>query len=453
MKTKLILIVGLLFCNGFICQTTQWTQVNVPTTFALYDISFPTPTIGYIGGDTGTLLKSVDSGQNWNLINISLDNVAANYPLGAIHDLTFINENYGYMLMADPNFSLFSPNPSMSSLWETQNGGSNWRQVGGNNSSLLSSLNMTSLYVKDTSNLFLGGHGWFYSSAIVEYNNSTWNGNLALSTSANSVWPAEVTDMDFHNALGLATTNGQYILRSTDYGTTWDTINAGIGNFDPNNPWAGTNTVLTSIEIIDASTAYAGYRYNDGDFTMGLLKTIDGGLTWDFDIGSATFAYPDFTCLSSTQNGTVYSGGIINSGCSPSQCIIFESSSNILWNYYYFDQAIYNISTNGLNQTFAVGENGFLVTNSAVINSIEQELSELDFGIYPNPVQEQLIIKFNSEINGELILYDAAMKQTGLTKLFSGINTIIDVSSLPKGMYYLMFTNNKHRAIQKVIKL
>ena len=57
-----------------------------------------------------------------------------------------------------------------------------------------------------------------------------------------------------------------------------------------------------------------------------------------------------------------------------------------------------------------------MVTNSAVINSIEQELSELDFGIYPNPVQEQLIIKFNSEINGELILYDAAMKQTGLNK-------------------------------------
>ena len=123
---------------------------------SLYDISFPTPTIGYIGGDTGTLLKSVDSGQNWNSISITLDNVAANFPLGAIHDLTFINENYGYMLMAEPNFSLFSPTPLISTLWETQNGGLNWRQIEGNNSSLLSSLNMTSLYVKDTSNLFLG---------------------------------------------------------------------------------------------------------------------------------------------------------------------------------------------------------------------------------------------------------------------------------------------------------
>ena len=108
MKTKLLLMIGLLFCKGFIGQTTQWIQVNVPTTNALYDISFPTPTIGYIGGDTGTLLKSIDSGQNWNSISITLDNVAANFPLGAIHDLTFINENYGYMLMAEPNFSLFS---------------------------------------------------------------------------------------------------------------------------------------------------------------------------------------------------------------------------------------------------------------------------------------------------------------------------------------------------------
>ena len=82
---------------------------------------------------------------------------------------------------------------------------------------------------------------------IVEYNNSSWNGNLALSTSANSVWPAEVTDMDFHNALGLATTNGQYILRSTDYGTTWDTINAGIGNFDP--IILGPEPILCSLQL------------------------------------------------------------------------------------------------------------------------------------------------------------------------------------------------------------
>ncbi|MFL2570289.1 MAG: YCF48-related protein [Parvicellaceae bacterium] len=451
MKTKLILIVGLLFCNGFIGQTTTWNQVTVPTTNALYDISFPTPTIGYIGGDTGTLLKTVDGGQNWTSISITLDNVAANYPLGAIHDLTFIDQNYGYMLMAEPNFSLFSLTPSISTLWETQNGGANWRQIEGNNSGMLSSLNMTSLYVKDTSNLFLGGHGWFYSSTIVEYNNSTWNGNLALSTSVSS-YDAGVTDMDFHNGLGLATTNGQYILRSTDFGVTWDTINAGIGNFDPNNPWSGTNTVLTSIEIIDASTAYAGYRYNDGDFTMGLLKTIDGGLTWDFDMGSATFAYPDFTCLSSTQNGTVYSGGVINSGGTPSQGIIFESSSNLLWDYYYFDEAIYNISSNGLNQTFAVGENGFLVTNSQAITSIDQSPSELDFMVYPNPVQEQLIVEFTTEINGELILYDAAMKQTGITLKVSKLNNTIDVSRLPKGLYYLMFTKGNHRSIKKLVK-
>ena len=451
MKTKLILIVGLLICKGFIGQTTTWNQVTVPTTNALYDISFPTPTIGYIGGDTGTLLKSVDSGQNWSLINISLDNVAANYPLGAIHDLTFIDENYGYMLMADPNFSLFSPTPAMSSLWETQNGGSNWRQIEGNNSGMLSSLNMTSLYVKDTSNLFLGGHGWFQSSIIMEYNNSTWNGNLALPTSVSS-YDAGVTDMDFHNGLGLATTNGQYILRSTDYGATWDTINTGIGNFDPNFPWNGTNTVLTSIEIIDASTAYAGYRYKDGDFTMGLLKTIDGGLTWDFDMGSATFAYPDFTCLSSTQNGTVYSGGVINSSGATTQGIVFESSSSLMWNYYLFNEAIYNISSNGLNETFAVGENGFLVTNSAAIISIEEDLSQVDFSVYPNPVQDQLIVEFNSAISGELILYDATMKQTGITLTASNMNNAIDVSMLPKGLYYLMFTNNNNRLFKKIIK-
>ena len=224
-----------------------------------------------------------------------------------------------------------------------------------------------------------------------------------------------------------------------------------FGNFDPNNPWY-TNTVLTSIEIIDASTAYAGYRYNDGDFTMGLLKTIDGGLTWDFDMGSATFAYPNFTCLSSAQNGSVYSGGVINSGGTPSQGIIFESSSNLLWDYYYFDEAIYNISSNGLNQTFAVGENGFLVTNSQAITSIDQKPSELDFMVYPNPVQEQLIVEFTAEINGELILYDATMKQTGITLTVSKLNNTIDVSKLPKGLYYLMFTKGNHRSIKKLVK-
>ena len=47
--------------------TQTWNQVTVPTSENLNDIEFPegTSSIGYIGGDNGVLLKTIDGGLSW----------------------------------------------------------------------------------------------------------------------------------------------------------------------------------------------------------------------------------------------------------------------------------------------------------------------------------------------------------------------------------------------------
>jgi photosystem II stability/assembly factor-like uncharacterized protein len=59
--------------NGTLARTTDagetWTDLGVPTTGDVLDVSFPTTGTGYALDSVGTLLKSTNSGSSWSLLN------------------------------------------------------------------------------------------------------------------------------------------------------------------------------------------------------------------------------------------------------------------------------------------------------------------------------------------------------------------------------------------------
>jgi photosystem II stability/assembly factor-like uncharacterized protein len=59
--------------GGTLARTTDagesWTDLGVPTTGNVIDVSFPTAGTGYALDSTGTLLKSVNGGSSWSLLN------------------------------------------------------------------------------------------------------------------------------------------------------------------------------------------------------------------------------------------------------------------------------------------------------------------------------------------------------------------------------------------------
>ena len=53
--------------------SAQWTQVSSGTTQNIYDLHFPTDSIGYAVGYSGTVLKSTDAGDSWIEMNKNIE--------------------------------------------------------------------------------------------------------------------------------------------------------------------------------------------------------------------------------------------------------------------------------------------------------------------------------------------------------------------------------------------
>ena len=237
-------------------------------------------------------------------------------------------------------------------------------------------------------------------------------------------WNADnrIVDYDFAGTnFGLAASRSCYILRTTDGGTNWDTI-----------PTPGTAVnPLTSVVIINSTLAYAGYESINAGF--GLYISTDNGLTWQEDMNSATFLYPDFMCLHESGNGTVFSGG--NSSSMLSGAIFDSPGDGTTWNYSIVDEQINAISSYNDTIVFAVGDSGYIVVNkdwgTASVDNLA--LNSVSLEVYPNPVEDVLnlildedLIAANSRIkvfsiSGELVHTEAFSKQINLDKMKSGI--------------------------------
>ena len=300
----------------------------------------------------------------------------------------------------------------------------------------------------------------------MEFDNTTWTQNVGVptTTSPNSAF---VSQMDFRDSLGLASTNGRYILRSIDYGQTWDTVNSNLDD---------VNAIITSITIFDELTAYAGY-INNG-VSWGLLKSEDGGVSWFKDINSATFFYPMWTSVETKGLQTwidplfgspsqdleypVYAGAEIMA--SSNFGMIFESNDGINWNYTEVAEKInaiasedswttnnfIGIPTGLLRNTFAIGNNGYLLTNLPLSSINTQE--NVKINIYPNPAADKIAIEIEDAKNWDLIMMDANMKEINIKEVNSNHKKEVNISDLPKGVYYVTLTKENQKITKSVIK-
>ncbi len=75
------------------------------------------------------------------------------------------------------------------------------------------------------------------------------------------------------------------------------------------------------------------------------------------------------------------------------------------------------------------------------------EAIELSMNVYPNPFNDQLIVKGE---NGLLEMRDLNGKLIYSEELIG--NSIIETATLPSGIYFLQLTNDRGTALQKVIK-
>ena len=98
--------------------------------------------------------------------------------------------------------------------------------------------------------------------------------------------------------------------------------------------------------------------------------------------------------------------------------------------------------------------NGFpiLVWQSNQTTGIVSLEKESNINLYPNPVQNNFTLNFESETKGQVIIYDLLGKIV-ISQEFSGTNPTISIANLSKGIYHLrVVTNGKTMGVSKIVK-
>jgi photosystem II stability/assembly factor-like uncharacterized protein len=233
-------------------KTAPWEEVTPTGTVApLYSVSFPSENVGYVVGNTGTILKSQDGGRNWNTQNS-----------GIITDLLgveFLTTDFGFAVGRSGK------------ILRTTDGGNNWVSKNSTTTILLSDIKI----LKDSSVWVAGTNRLLFSSNAGE----DWSQKGVFNN---------ITAIDFsYSDTGIVFYDfGSKFSTTTDGGNTWSSSN----NFF---------NALNDIQYLNDLVAYA--CGSNG----ALYQTVDGGFNWTagYLVGNASFYSIDF------QNSVGYTVG------------------------------------------------------------------------------------------------------------------------------------------------
>ena len=344
--------------GGIILKTvdggTNWTSLSSGTSNSLYSIYFPGANVGYAVGSGGTILKTSDNGTNWN--------AQVSGTTKQLNSVYFTDTATGYAAGV------------AGTILKTNTGGTDWAAV---NAATASTFN--SVYFTDANIGYVAGE----SGTILK----TINGG----TDWTALDPGTTNPLHsirfINDTIGFAVGDSGTILKTTNGGTTWSTHNVPVSFF------------LTSVYFTDADTGYAAGANGS------ILKTTNGGTTWM----------------------------VQNSGTSQNLTSIYFSA---------------------LNAGYAVGDSGTIIgtttVRTGVINS--RSLRSNTLKIYPNPAFDKITIEISGMPSmGQLSIVNLNGVEL-LSRQITAPGTVVDINSLSSGIYILKFSNEKTVQVGKFIK-
>ena len=319
---------------GFICgqkgrilrtmnHGNTWDSIATKTTKDLHTIIFVNPDSGFVAGDYGTILKTSNTGNKWDSINspFKFD----------VFSIFFLTTKFGFAAGSDGN------------IIKTTDGGNSWNQLSTN---ILEDINKIMFFNVDTG-IAVGN-----------------NGTIIKTVDGGFSWTLKNADtrscfIDIYiNSKGVAVSSGTggRIVYSEDFGETWIHSHS-LSTSD-----------LRSLSFVNDSIGYAF-----GDLST-VLHTVDKGKTWAaISTGTPNYYYDSYFFNDSTGFVVCGDGSILNTNnyCdswSKKQFCNFTSNADIFTSVFFTDENVgYVASVNGaLKKTI----NGGATWKNLSINNI-----------------------------------------------------------------------------------
>jgi len=405
-----------------------WERIESPTDQYLRSVYFVDSLYGWVVGDSGTIIHTSNGGADWEIQDSKTEN--------NIYDVFFLNRNLGWAVSWEVwNF------PFGTELLKTTDGGKNWISPSHPEEQIFSQC----VLFLDSLNGWMGGK----PQPIVR----TTDGGLSwtdaeIDSSTFSNLP--VYDIQFYNsrfgyASGGAIDCCGIIWWTTDGGDYWYVIDT---------PYVAPEPVY-QLHINDSLNVLGvGGDFEPLGFGVGMIRTSDGGVTWEFEyIGTSGVAWDidfrtDNEAWSTLGFELIYSldaGSTWTAIPTPDSSLIFD--------------IVFPDSLHG----FAVGREGAIIKYiPPIINfvkEIEEGISESFslFQNYPNPFNPSTTISYSIPTEGYVTLkvYDILGNEVASLvdeqKQIGTFDVHFDANALSSGVYYYQLKAGEFTTTKKLV--
>lgn len=401
------------------CAGAQWVQQVSGTNTTLRDIESINQNTGWVCGDGGTIIKTTNGGINWVMQNSGVPNK----PLYGIHP---VNENVVYCV----------------GWWETilktTNGGDNWLII--RNGTQGSTPSFFELFFLNEST------GWLLKT---EYVLKTTNGGVTFDSSYTLF--TYLKDIYFKDSFnGVLCGDGALIMKTSNGEVNWVQVSVPLFN-------NGQPDFFKQSFIGD----YGWVAARSSESTLGRLiyRTTNFGSTWD-TIGRVPFpAGTETYCVSFSSQNTGWCGGTIgllykttNGGFNWAQQ---TTPSNAFHRSMWFYNDTIGWSTGGLGQILKTTTGGQYVSVTSLNGEIPQKFDLKQN--FPNPFNSQTVIKFEIAETGyyNLEIFDVLGRKVNEVfskQLRQGVYEInFNADNLSTGIYFYRLSSEKQMQAKKFI--
>ncbi len=378
-----------------------WEELNSFYLEWLHTIAFANANIGVAAGNNGFMLRTEDGGKTWNQTTSGID--------VAIRSINFVDELVGYAAAGN--------NPSSGYVFKTTDAGLTWNQIYNTSSELYD------LSVLSNDGYIVGRYGVFFKSTNIEAPGLPGYiyGDTIVST--NSRMDYSVQPLEGTNYKWSVDTGNEIIYSDTDAQITWNTPGDHQLKVTSYNSCGEGETREITIKVIDAPNPE--------------IKGEDHVAKESIGVEYQTDYYENRQYIWSVEGSTKYEAN--------KNTISIDWSANDIGKIEVLET---DISTGARSRAML----GVFIED--IVTSTE--LSEiLRFTkLYPNPSSGQVNIELDERLgkNISIKVIDLSGKVFRTLTFDWARDAVLDLSSLPNGIYIFEFSSDTERVSKKVIK-